>query len=66
MKEEDHLEEIGHAQSQIGDVYEDKPTPTTPFFGEIMEDGPNYRNVKCWIDRKGGPDDEDSDWTGRR
>ncbi|KAL5360668.1 transmembrane amino acid transporter protein-domain-containing protein [Aspergillus floccosus] len=48
MKEKDHPDEIGHDHSQIGDVYEDKTYAHDAVFGEITEDGPNYRNVG-WI-----------------
>ncbi|KAF5526436.1 N amino acid transport system protein [Colletotrichum aenigma] len=44
---ESHLDELGQVstQSQVGVVYDDPNASYDAVFGEIGEDGPNYRNV---------------------
>ncbi|KAF4447200.1 amino acid transporter [Fusarium austroafricanum] len=42
------LEGIADAPSQVGEILEHKPIEHDAVFGEITEDGPNYRNVG-WI-----------------
>lgn len=45
---ESHLDELGQVstQSQVGVVYDDPNASYDAVFGEIGEDGPNYRNVR--------------------
>lgn len=32
--------------SQLGEIIKDESTPHDAVFGELSEDGPNYRNVR--------------------
>lgn len=42
----DHEEKLGTDPSQLGDIREDQTYAHDAVFGEITEDGPNYRDVR--------------------
>lgn len=42
----DDIEELAPIPSQIGEVHNDPNYAHDAVFGEITEDGPNYRNVR--------------------
>lgn len=42
----DYEEKLGTDPSQLGDIIEDQTYAHDAVFGEITEDGPNYRNVR--------------------